>query len=194
MLGESRPGTRVVTLDLPPWEDSGMVAALPETVRRALRRRVRFLPLEIGLAGVVAELAADAPSGEVLLGAGVDDDAKVDRAVVALSTEQQPWLNDHRLDGQIVVPFAAALDYAVAAARRLGLSLPVTLSDVEILGALTVADTGRTSLVVSARSSAFACSTLTAGFSRNSDSTKCAPRLCCAKSHCRRCHTSVSLG
>ena len=152
VLAESRPSTRVVTLDLPPWEDSGMVAALPEAVRRALRRRVRFLPHEIGLARVIAELAADAPSGEVLLGAGVDDDAKVDRAVVAVSTDQQPWLNDHRLDGRIVVPFAAALDYAAAAARRLGLSLPVTLSDVEILGALTVADTGRTSLVVTARS------------------------------------------
>ena len=37
-------------------------------------------------------------------------------------------------------------------------------------------------------------STLTPGFSRTSDSMKCAPRLCCATSHVMRCQTSVPFG
>ncbi|PYR53252.1 MAG: hypothetical protein DMF95_04865 [Acidobacteria bacterium] len=39
------------------------------------------------------------------------------------------------------------------------------------------------SLLVSARSSPLAASDVTPGFRRKSDSMKCAPRLCCARSH-----------
>ncbi len=59
VLCADRPDVRVITLDLPPWEDSGMVNALPEPVRRVLSSRVRFLNDETGLAHVLAELGAE---------------------------------------------------------------------------------------------------------------------------------------
>jgi 8-amino-7-oxononanoate synthase len=149
-LGDDRPSTRVVTIDLPPWEDSGMVSRLTENARRALQSRVTFLTDSTGLDHVIAEMGAQGPSQEIVLGAGLDDEQQVDEIAIQISTAQYPWLDDHRINGQVIVPFALALDHCAAAARRLGLGPALTFSDVEILEPLIVENSG-SSFAITAR-------------------------------------------
>jgi 8-amino-7-oxononanoate synthase len=142
VLGSDRPTVRVITMDLPPWENTGMINELPEPVRRSLRSRVRFLTDEIGLAHILTELGAEGASGEVVLGAGLEDKMACDRSEVTVSRTEQPWLDDHRFDGRILVPLAVSLDYAAAAAARLGMGPGLALSDVQVSEAFVVPDTG----------------------------------------------------
>jgi 8-amino-7-oxononanoate synthase len=150
VLGADRPTVRVITMDLPPWENSGMINELPESVRRALSGRVRFLTDETGLAHVLAELGAEGASGEVVLGAGLEEKPASDRSEVTVSRTEQPWLDDHRFDGRILVPLAVSLDYAAAAAVRLGIGPRLALSDVQVSQAFTVPETGAISLEITA--------------------------------------------
>ena len=150
VLGAERPTVRVITLDLPPWENSGMINELPETVRRALSGRVRFLTDETGLAHVVAELGAEGASGEVVLGAGLEEKPTSDCSEVTVSRTEQPWLEDHRFDGRILVPLAVSLDYAAAAATRLGMGPRLALSDVVISEAFSVPEAGAITLEITA--------------------------------------------
>lgn len=150
VLGAERPDVRVITLDLPPWEGSGMVNALPEAARRALGSRVRFLTDETGLAHVLSELGAEGASGEVVLGAGFEEKPTSDRSVVTVSRTDQPWLDDHRFDGRILVPLAVTLDYAAAAAARLGLGPGLALSNIIASEAFTVPETGAARLEITA--------------------------------------------
>jgi 8-amino-7-oxononanoate synthase len=150
VLGADRPAVRVITMDLPPWEDSGMINELPEAVRRALSSKVRFLNDETGLAHVLAELGAEGPSGEVVVGAGLADKLATDRSQVSISRTEQPWLDDHQLDGRILVPLAASLDYAAAAAARLGMGPGFALSQVRASEAFLVPETGSIRLEISA--------------------------------------------
>lgn len=151
-LLDDRPGVRVATIDLPPWEGSGMVNTLPEAVQRSMKNRVRFLTDETGLAHVIAELAAKEPSQEVILGAGLEHEPRVDRASVSVSMQSAPWLGDHRVDGTAVVPFAYLLDQAASAARRLGFGPELAISNLEITEILDVPDDGATQLVITATS------------------------------------------
>ncbi len=150
VLGADRPAVRVITMDLPPWEDSGMINELPEAVRRAMSSKVRFLNDETGLAHVLAELGAEGPSGEVVVGAGLEDKLATDRSQVSVSRAEQPWLDDHQLDGRILVPLAASLDYAAAAAARLGMGPGFALSQVRASEAFLVPETGSIRLEISA--------------------------------------------
>ncbi len=150
VLCADRPDVRVITLDLPPWEDSGMVNALPEPVRRVLSSRVRFLNDETGLAHVLAELGVEGASGEIVIGAGLEEGQTVDRSVLSVSRAEQPWLDDHRFDGRILVPLAVTLDYAAAAAARLGLGPGLALSNIIASEAFTVPETGATRLEITA--------------------------------------------
>ncbi len=142
VLSSDRPTVRVVTMDLPPWENTGMINELPEPVRRSLSSRVRFLTDEIGLAHILTELGDEGASGEVLIGAGLEDKIACDRSEVTVSKTEPPWLDDHQFDGRILVPLAVSLDYAAAAAARLGLGPGVALSDIQVSEAFVVPDTG----------------------------------------------------
>lgn len=148
-FGADRASTHVATIDLPPWQDSGMVSRLTESARRALQSRVTFLTDEVGLNHVIAEMAAAGPSGEIVLGAGLED-AQLDETTVQISTEKYPWLDDHRINGQLIVPFAFALDQCADAARRLGFGPALAFSNIEILEPLTVENAG-SSFAISAR-------------------------------------------
>jgi 8-amino-7-oxononanoate synthase len=151
-LLDDRPGVRVATIDLPPWEGSGMVSTLPEAVQRSMKSRVRFLTDESGLAHVIAELAAKESSQEVILGAGLEHEPRTDRASVSVSMQSAPWLGDHRVDGTAVIPFAYLLDQAASAARRLGFGPELAISNLEITEILDVPDDGTTPLVITATS------------------------------------------
>jgi 8-amino-7-oxononanoate synthase len=150
VLGADRPGVRLITMDLPPWENSGMINDLPESVRRALSNRVHFLNDETGLAHVIAELGAEGPSGEVVLGAGLEQTLASDRSEITLSRSEQPWLDDHRFDGRILVPLAVCLDYAAAAAVRLGLGPGLSLPEISVSEAFIVPETGNNRIEINA--------------------------------------------
>jgi 8-amino-7-oxononanoate synthase len=137
LLGNERCDARVVALDLPPWEGTGMVNAMLEEARSALRKRVRFLTDDAGIAHVIAELSGSTESGEVILGAGLEDEPFGDRMFLPFSSDEYPWLEDHRLEGKIAAPFAFLLDQAAAAAGRLGLGPAVSLSNAQIFGDAT---------------------------------------------------------
>jgi 8-amino-7-oxononanoate synthase len=148
VFGSERTGVRFVTVDLPPWEDSGMVSSLPEAVQRAMKTRVRFLNDEIGLDRIITELGASGPSGEVILGANLEDVPSIDRTVLEVSTQHTPWLVDHQLEGRIVLPFAMLVDQAASTARRLGIGPAFSLTQTEISEMLTAPPDSPTYLIV----------------------------------------------
>ncbi len=152
-LAAQRADVRVASVDLPPWEGGGMVERLPEPIRRAMRARgVPFLTDETGLAHILAELAGGPGAAEVVLGAGPAGSARRDRAHVLLDPAA-PWLADHAPGGEVRLPLAAALDRAVAAADRVGVSAPLSILDFQVLQAITVPPGGRP-IEVEARRSA----------------------------------------
>ncbi len=149
-LNADRPSVRVITMDLPPWEGSGMVNSMPEAVRNALAGRIRFLSDETGLGLVLAELGAQGASGEIVVGAGLEEKLAADRSQISISRTEQPWLDDHSLDGRVLVPLAASLDYAAAAAVRVGVGPGMALSNIQVAEPFMVPQTGATRLEVTA--------------------------------------------
>lgn len=111
-LADMRRSVRVVTLDLPPWEGSHMLARVPEAIRRELKAQgVPFLDDSVGLDRVLAELAAaGAPSGEVLLGGELPESTTQTAIATRLSLGSHPWLEHHKISGRAVLPMAAALE------------------------------------------------------------------------------------
>jgi acyl transferase domain-containing protein/7-keto-8-aminopelargonate synthetase-like enzyme len=109
-----RGGTRVVTIDFPPFEGSEMVKKIP-AFRKAelLRSGVTFLSDEEGVATLLAEVASGA--GEVLVGRGVAERTLAAGGSFPLSVETHPYLVDHTMAGQRVLPLAGALDHVAAA-------------------------------------------------------------------------------
>ncbi|HWM84241.1 MAG TPA: aminotransferase class I/II-fold pyridoxal phosphate-dependent enzyme [Kofleriaceae bacterium] len=153
-LAAERPDVRVVSVDLPPWQGSGMVDRLPEAVQRAMRARgVPFLTDQVGLAHLCAELAAEPGAAEVVLGAGPSGSGRRDRARLLLDPSA-PWLADHAPGGEEIVPMAATLDLAIAAASRVGLTAPLALLDFQVLQPISVPDRGRAISVEARRGSA----------------------------------------
>ncbi len=117
----ARPGVRVTTLDLPPWEGTAMLAGVPEAVRAEMRARgITFLTDETGLGRVAAELAGHGPSGEILLGAAVPQRTVPISRRTRLSSESHPYLDDHRIGDRPVLPLAVAADLLLQAARAAG--------------------------------------------------------------------------
>jgi 8-amino-7-oxononanoate synthase len=115
----TRPSTRVVALDLPPWDGSAMAATIPAGLRAMMRARgVTFLDDASGLAVVHGELVAGGGSGEILVGHDVAI-AREDHLRIRLGLDTHPYLGDHRIGGVPVLPLAAAADLACAAAGRL---------------------------------------------------------------------------
>ena len=64
--------------------------------------------------------------------------------------EKYPWLDDHRINGQLIVPLALALDHCADAARRLGIGPAMAFSNIEILEPLTIENAG-SSFAITAR-------------------------------------------
>ena len=114
------PQTRVVALELPPWEGGGMVDRLAEPVKKQLKAAVPFLKDDEALPRVISELAArsDRPNA-VLLGNSVPSEPLTDVAVFEISGDS-PFLCDHKIGGVPVLPMALAVDLALSAGKRLG--------------------------------------------------------------------------
>jgi 8-amino-7-oxononanoate synthase len=89
----------------------------------------------------------------VILGAGLDQEERLDRAVVPVSLAASPWLNAHRVEGRILMPLAAMLQQCAAAACRIGLTVPFTLVGASIVDMVVVEEARATNIAVSARGS-----------------------------------------
>ncbi len=110
-----RKGLRAVTIDFPPWEDSEMARKIPGFKKAELKAAgVTFLSDDEGVAAFLAEAAAG--EGEVLVGRAVPERTVEHKSHFPVSRLNHVYLNDHTMAGQRVLPFAAALDHAVAAA------------------------------------------------------------------------------
>lgn len=114
-LAHGKGGARRVAVDFPPWEDSAMAKKIPGFVKaEMIAAGVTFLTDDEGTTAFLAALAADA--GEVLVGRQLPERTATARAQFPLTRLNHVYLNDHQMNGQRVLPLAAAADLAVAAA------------------------------------------------------------------------------
>ncbi len=107
---------KVVSIGWPGWESTEMVQSIPAPVRKAMKAEgVTFISDEVGLEAFGRELATKS-NGVVIYGDDLPTSQRHVRATVSLSLESHPYLDDHRLRGKALLPFAAALDYAAVTA------------------------------------------------------------------------------
>jgi acyl transferase domain-containing protein/7-keto-8-aminopelargonate synthetase-like enzyme/NAD(P)-dependent dehydrogenase (short-subunit alcohol dehydrogenase family) len=141
----ARPGTRCVTIDSPPWEDSEMARKIPGFKKAELKANgVTFLADDEGVAAFMVELLGGA--GEVLLGRNLPQRTVTHATSFPVSRLNHLYLNDHTMAGQRVVPLAAAMDHVVAAALDTSPStapgfVPFTVTDFALERAILVPDT-----------------------------------------------------
>lgn len=140
----ARPGTRCVTIDSPPWEDSEMVKKIPGFKKAELKASgVTFLGDDEGVAAFLVELLGG--SGEVLLGRNLPERTVTHATSFPVSRLNHVYLNDHTMAGQRVVPLAAAMDHVAAAALDAAAAgpgfTPFTVSDLSLERAIIVPDT-----------------------------------------------------
>lgn len=140
----SRPKTRAVTIDFPPWEDSDMVKRIPGFKKAELKAQgVTFLSNDEGAQAFLAELAQG--SGEVLVGRAVPTRVLEHQARFSLSAQTHPYLVDHTMAGQRVLPLAAAVDHlaqaALDAAHGAPTPVPFTVKDLKLVRPVLVPET-----------------------------------------------------
>ncbi|HEX4382516.1 MAG TPA: aminotransferase class I/II-fold pyridoxal phosphate-dependent enzyme [Myxococcales bacterium] len=152
-------GVRTLSLQYPPWNGTAMVSKIPALTRRVLEEQgVPFIDDEQGVEAFRAALRAGA-SGPVLLAFAKPSQRAEHKVQLRLSRAEHPFLDDHQLAGQPVLPLASALDLTAQAAadaagqqgaaisiRDFRLRQPVRISD----GAqLTLTASGERELAVS---------------------------------------------
>lgn len=136
-----RPDCRVRSIAWGPWR-GGMVT--PALAERFGRSGVDLIPLERGAAAFTAELGAPAPDSRIILVAG-DGNAPPDgagdppTAHTRVTSATHPYLADHRIAEDPVLPLAMVLDWFTGAARawRPASGGPV-LRDVRVLDKVTL--------------------------------------------------------
>ncbi|HEX7700563.1 MAG TPA: aminotransferase class I/II-fold pyridoxal phosphate-dependent enzyme, partial [Kofleriaceae bacterium] len=130
--GRARPETRIVTLDLPPWDGSAMASTIPAGLRAVMRAQgVTFLDDTTGLAIVLGELATTGAGGEILVGHDVAV-LREEHVRIRLGLDTHPYLADHRIGGVPVLPLAAAADFAAMVAGRVA-GAPCGLAALELI-------------------------------------------------------------
>ena len=156
------PG-RVVSINWGPWR-SGMVS--PEVARQFASRGVTLIPIDTGCRLLDEELrrgrkgetevviGAAAPAAGPLLAAATDIERTSDGGLEALrlfQLDDDRYLDDHRVDGHPVLPFAVAMELMAeaAAAARPGLEVG-GLRDIRLLHGVTVDEVDGTAVRVAA--------------------------------------------
>jgi NAD(P)-dependent dehydrogenase (short-subunit alcohol dehydrogenase family)/acyl carrier protein len=169
------PG-RVVSINWAPWRARGMVS--PALEREFARRGVALIPVELGCRLMEDELRRGRKGEpEVVIGAdtGLAGTAAAESGVdVArlpllasataarpggdgvellrtLDLRRDPYLDDHRVDGRPVLPFAVAMELmAEAAAASVPERRAAGLRDIRLLQGVTVDDDGETPVRIAA--------------------------------------------
>ncbi len=150
-VSRRRPGVAALSLEYPPWEGTGMVAKIPPLVRAALERQgVPFIDDASGVAAFSGALQAGA-TGPVLLAHEQPARRIEHKLQIQISRAAHPYLDDHQLAGQPVLPLASALDaVAWAAAEAKGRAgQPVLLRDFRLKQPVRIADAVQLTLSVS---------------------------------------------
>ena len=165
---------RVVSIDWGPWRGGGMVSAALE--EEFARRGVALISPEVGCAMLEEEIARGRKGeAEVVIGAATglsEGGTSPDRGALALlaaasditqaagggitfvrgfELQHDRYLDDHRVDGRAVVPFAAAMELMAEAAVLAAPGRTVDgLREIRLLNGLTIPDEGVTTVRVAA--------------------------------------------
>jgi NAD(P)-dependent dehydrogenase (short-subunit alcohol dehydrogenase family)/acyl carrier protein len=156
---DRRWAARVAAINWGPWERAGMVS--PEVAREFARRGVGLIPVAVGcrllddelrrgrkgeveiVVGAAAAAAPeDAATPPLLAGAPLrrteDGGLEAERM---LRLEHDRYLDDHRVDGLAVLPFAVAMELMAEAAVAANPGLEIAgLRDIRVLHGVTVDD------------------------------------------------------
>jgi acyl transferase domain-containing protein/7-keto-8-aminopelargonate synthetase-like enzyme/NAD(P)-dependent dehydrogenase (short-subunit alcohol dehydrogenase family) len=134
-LAEHPPtGVVAVTGEFGPWTDSDMVRTLPAAARQAMRADgIDFVAWEPGLTAIVRDLSH--AGGAIVHGRRVPHELARARTTLRLSTEADPYLLDHAIEGTPILPLAAAADLMAWSA---GVRPPFEVRDVKLFQGVTV--------------------------------------------------------
>lgn len=118
-IGRERKDLAVTSVMWPPWEDSAMAQTIPAPVRKAMESQgVKFLSDEEGLE-LLDGILSGGVTGEILVGGRVSLETSTLSTSESISTLTHPYLEDHRLKGEPVMPLAVALDKVAQVALEL---------------------------------------------------------------------------
>jgi len=149
-LARKRPGVRALSLEYPPWDGTAMVAKIPPLARATLAEQgVPFIDDAAGLAAFFGGLRGGW-SGPVLLAHDRPGRRIAHRLRVQVSRAGHPYLEDHQLAGQPVLPLSAALDLAAQAVEEAsGTSgAPLLLRDFRLRHPVRIADAAQLTVSV----------------------------------------------
>ena len=116
--GAKNPALSTLAIDWPPWSSSAMVQKIPSAIQSAMRAQgVTFVGDAEG-AALTRGLLDSGESGLCLVGRQMP--ARTTRTLeeMEISLRATPYLDDHRLKGEPVLPLASATDLLIDAAER----------------------------------------------------------------------------
>ncbi|TMB32947.1 MAG: SDR family NAD(P)-dependent oxidoreductase, partial [Deltaproteobacteria bacterium] len=151
LLPQLRPGLRALSLELPPWDGTAMVERIPAFARASLvEQGVPFLDDAAGERAFLDALRAGA-AGPVLLAQKRPSRRLAYQSRLALSRSAQPYLEDHQLAGQPVLPLAMALDLmATAVVDATGSpGAPIVVRDFQLREPIRIPDAAELKLTAS---------------------------------------------
>ncbi|MFO0725803.1 MAG: aminotransferase class I/II-fold pyridoxal phosphate-dependent enzyme [Myxococcota bacterium] len=112
----TRAGMSGLAIDWPPWASSAMVQKIPSAIQSAMRAQgVTFVGDQEG-AEVALQLIAAPVSGTVVIGRELPARSTKTLEEMEISLHATPYLDDHRLKGDPVLPLASATDLLIEAA------------------------------------------------------------------------------
>ncbi|MEJ5311421.1 MAG: SDR family NAD(P)-dependent oxidoreductase [Anaerolineae bacterium] len=122
-LQREYPACHVVAVDWGPW-DGGMVT--PELKQMFAERHVAVIPVDVGTAMLADELARETPAAQIVIGGALlpaarepSADLRSYRIHRALTLEANPFLRDHVIGGNAVLPTVCAVGWMVNACENL---------------------------------------------------------------------------
>ncbi len=134
--GAAGSGPRVVVGEFGPWSSSEMVATIPAVVQNAMRAEgVDFVGDEVGMSALWDDLCRR--RGPQVKGRDLPWWSRDRSLVRVLSTDNDPYLLDHAIDGVPVMPLAAACDLLAEVA---GVPYPFEVADLKLFTGVTVAE------------------------------------------------------
>ncbi len=112
------PALTALAIDWPPWSTSAMVQKIPSAIQSAMRAQgVTFVGDAEG-AALARTLLDSGHSGLCLVGRQMPARTTKTLEEMEISLRATPYLDDHRLKGEPVLPLASATDLLIDAAER----------------------------------------------------------------------------
>ncbi|MCG3172061.1 MAG: 8-amino-7-oxononanoate synthase [Myxococcota bacterium] len=134
------PHLLALTIEWPPWEGSAMANTLGDAVKAMMiQRGAIFLTRDQGLAMLEERLDSGVSGALLVAGETVPSERRASRAEY-VDPATHLYLNDHRLHGKPIVPFAFAMNEAISVARPLLGEGPVALEDFRLFHGVDASD------------------------------------------------------